>query len=185
MKAELVKVEGEKTIYTHAYLHSAANWALEQATKSEEGSFYNCMCSIIMTAFCIEAYLNYIGMNYIDDWDEKAPPLEKLKVITEEVGIEVDYGRRPFQSVKIANKFRNQMAHGKTAKLSDSYIRKLRAKSKYERLSTWWERQCTVDRAQQLFDDLEKVMELIAESYNLDIPHFGLLSLETHHTKPK
>jgi len=182
MKDELVKFGGEKTIYTHAYLHHAAGWALEQAKNSEEGAILNCMCSIVMTAFCIEAYLNYVGINCINDWDEMASPLDKLKVVTREANINVDYGKRPFQSIKIANKFRNQMAHGKTTKLSDSYIQKLRAKSKYKMLTTWWESKCTVGCAQQLLDDLEKVMELIADSYNLDIPPFGLLCLETHHT---
>jgi hypothetical protein len=185
MNAEQIEVEGERILYTHAHLHHAADMALDQAIKTEEGSFYNCLYSIVMIAFCFEAYANYIGMEYLGDWDEKVSPLDKLKVVAKKAGIEVNYGKRPFQSMKTANKFRNELAHGKTARLSSSYLRKLRSKSKIKNLSTWWESVCTTNCTKQLLDDLEAIIEMIDRGYDLKLPSTGLLSFETHHTKLK
>jgi hypothetical protein len=180
MRNEPAEVESEKTLYTHSYLHHAADFALEQAINQEDGSFLNCLCSIVMTAFCIEAYVNHVGMERLDDWNDRAAVLTKLRVVAENIGVKVDYGRRPFQSMRLANKFRNQMAHGKTVKLSKSFIQKLGTKSKAKELTAWWEKLCTVDYARQFLDDLEKVMTMIAEGYDLDIPPFGLLNFETN-----
>lgn len=61
-------VSGERTILTYAVLDEAADFALEQATTAEEGSFYNCFSSIVMSAFCLEAYVNHC-------WNESVPRL--------------------------------------------------------------------------------------------------------------
>ena len=48
MEKRKVSVSSERTIHTYGYLRIAAEWALEQAEKTEEGRFYNCMSSIIL-----------------------------------------------------------------------------------------------------------------------------------------
>ncbi len=79
----------ERTIYTYNYLHQAADWSLEQAHKNEEGRFYNCMSSIILSAFCIEAYLNHVGQEILPYWDEEIKKglsiKNKLKIICHSV----------------------------------------------------------------------------------------------------
>ena len=36
----------DSQLNTYVYLHNAADWALEQAQKDEEGRFYNCMSDL-------------------------------------------------------------------------------------------------------------------------------------------
>ena len=187
MRDKLVKVEGERTLYIHAYLYEASDFALEQAQQTEEGSFYNCLYSIIMAAFYVEAYLNYVGREHFDEWDEKATPLDKLKAVAREIGIEVNNGRKPFQSIRLVNKFRNCLAHGHIAKLSNSYIRTkscIRKLSADSELLTWWESVCTINSASRYLRDIEEVVHMIANGYHLEVPPHGLLHLEFRHTKP-
>ena len=97
-----LSVTSERNIYTYGYLHSAATWAFEQAEMTEEGRFYNCMSSIILSAFCIEAYLNHIGNELLPYWDDEVKKglsiQNKLKIICHHIGIIPDFSRRPFQS---------------------------------------------------------------------------------------
>lgn len=169
------KVSGETTILTFSYLNEAANLALEQAISKEEGSFYNSLCSIVMSAFCLEAYVNHVGMDRISDWDEFASPLDKLSRITESLGIETDYGKRPFQSIKLTNQFRNLSAHGRTEILPLSYTEKRPVRGKVQRAESRWERDCTIKNARKFLKDLEEVIEMI-QGYSDEGPPLGMLS---------
>ena len=66
-----LSVKSTRNITTYVHLNSAAEWAIEQAEGTEEGRFYNCMSSIILSAFCIEAYLNHIGSELLSYWDDE------------------------------------------------------------------------------------------------------------------
>lgn len=175
MNDQRVTVSGKHIVLTYAYLYEAADFALEQAINSEEGSFYNCLCSIVMNAFCLEAYVNHVGMDRFPDWDEHASPLDKLERVAKAVGIEIDYGKRPFQSIRITNKFRNRLAHGRTAVLLISYTERGPSNRKLKRPRTQWERTCTKRNAKRYLEDLKKVIQMIHKRYKFEWPAFGLL----------
>lgn len=175
MNDQRVTVSGKQTVFTHAYLYEAADFTLEQAINSEEGDFYNCLCSIVMNAFCLEAYVNHVGMDRFPDWDEYASPLNKLERVAKAVDIEIDYGKRPFQSVKLTNKFRNSLAHGRTAVLPIAYTEKGPSKRKVKRPKTQWEKTCTKRNAKRYLEDLEKVIQMIHARYEFEWPAFGVL----------
>ena len=177
-------VTGVQTVLTYSYLNEAAAFALEQAIDSEEGRFYNCLCSIVMSAFCLEAYVNHVGMDRIEHWDEWAPPLDKLRRIAEDLDIKVNYGRKPFQSIKLANQFRNWMAHGRTVTLPFSYNEKSPSRGNVKRPKTKWENMCSVKKAQQLLDDLEEVVRLINDRCGYANPELGILTLNIYEKKP-
>ena len=111
-------VSGERNIYTYNYLYSAAEWALEQAENTQEGNFYNYMISIILSAFCIEAYLNHVGglvLSYWDDEIKKGLSIQnKLKIVCSHINFVPDFSQRPFQSFTQIMKFRNLLAHAET-----------------------------------------------------------------------
>ena len=176
MNDQCVTVSGKQIVLTYAYLYEAADFALEQAINSEEGSFYNCLCSIVMNAFCIEAYVNHVGMDRLSDWDEYASPLDKLERVAKEVGIEIDYGKRPIQSMRIANKFRNSLAHGTTGVLPVSYSEKGQSERKVKRPRTQWEKTCTKRNAKRYLEDLKEVIQLIHKRYEFEWPAFGVLA---------
>ncbi|MEA1958128.1 MAG: hypothetical protein U9N44_00415 [Chloroflexota bacterium] len=175
MTVQEVTVSGKQVVLTYAYLYESASFALEQAVQTNEGSFYNCLCSIVMNAFCLEAYLNHVGKERFSDWDERASPLDKLDRVARDANIAIDYGKRPFQSVRLTNKFRNSLAHGTTAILPISYSETSPAKRKVRDQKTQWEKTCTLRNAKRYLDDFEQVINLIHERYGLDWPPFGVL----------
>ena len=168
-------VTGEQTVLTYSYLDEAAALALDQAIASEEGSFYNCLCSIVMSAFCLEAYVNHVGMDRIEDWDERAPPLDKLRRVGESLDIPIHFGRKPFQSIKLTNQFRNWMAHGRTVTLPISYTETRPSRGKFEHSNANWQKMCSVQNAKRFLEDLEEVIGMIQERCGGEIPELGML----------
>jgi hypothetical protein len=143
-------------IKTYVYLFNAARLSIKDADveKKEEIAFYNCMTSIVFLAFCIEAYLNHMGEEKIQHWEddfESLRPIAKLRLIMSEHG-EVDFSRRPFQSFSDIFSFRNQLAHGKTVFAFEKHPKEPLAK---------WEKLCNVKDAKRLFDDTEKIIRFI------------------------
>src|SRR4030042_2030914 len=117
MKKNKVKVSTERTINTYAELWHASYWIKDKAEKEVEGSFFQIMACLVITAFAFEAYLNHLGKQTFRFWDEierKLSPINKLNVITEELSITLDFGKRPVQTIKELFKFRDSVAHGKT-----------------------------------------------------------------------
>jgi hypothetical protein len=165
MRKDTVVVSGNFTVVTYNYLYAAADFALRQAVAKDDGCFYNCLYSIVMSAFCLEAYVNHIGMKHFPDWDEWAPTLDKLKRVAEAKGIEIDYRRRPFSGIKSANRLRNQLAHGRTKVVKVSYTEKLPARSTPERTKAPWQKKCTKTHAKLCLDDLKEVVTTIHEKY--------------------
>jgi len=136
------------------------------------------------TSFCLESYLNYVGDKSFEKWNYQVSPLNKLKIVAERIGIQVDYGIKPYQSIKLANKFRNVVAHGRIVTLASSCLRKFNAKSKAKNPETWWESVCTIECAKSYPSDLEEVINKIETGYHLNDFPFGILQYETRSTKP-
>jgi hypothetical protein len=176
-----VSVSSERTVHTHSYLHSAADWALEQAERTEEGRSYNCMSSIILSAFFIEGYLNHLGSELLPYWDEEVKRnlsvKNKLKIICHHLNFSPDYSRRPFQSFNQIFKYRNILAHAITEKISDKGTQILRDDERMKQPETWWEKRTNIQTAKRWLADTESMIIKIHEVAGVnDIP-FGVLSI--------
>ena len=188
MKKRKLSVSSECTVYTFGYLHSAADWALEQAEGTEEGKFYNCMSSIILSAFCIEAYLNHIGSILLPYWDDEIKKglsiHNKLKIICHHLNLVPDFSHRPFQSFKQIVKFRNLMAHATSEKISDKGIQFVRDGERVKYPETWWVKHSTLEIAKRWLADTESIISTITTATGRDdIPPLGMLSMGTHISK--
>lgn len=168
MTKRKLSVSSTRNINTYAYLHSAAMWSLEQAEGNEEGRFYNCMSSIIVSAFCIEAHLNHIGNEILPYWDNEIKKdisvQNKLKIISYHLNIVPDFSHRPFQSFKHIMKFRNIMAHGATVKVIDKSIQIVRDGERIRYPQTWWEEHSNIHYAKQWLADSEAMVMAIHEA---------------------
>ena len=143
-------------IKTYAYLFSAARLSIEEAKteKQDDVVFYKCMTSIIFLAFCIEAYLNHMGTEEIENWKddfESLRPVAKLRLLMSKHD-EIDFSRRPFQSFSEIFDARNQLAHGKTVFAFEKYPKEPLAK---------WGALCNVENVKKLFADTEKMIRII------------------------
>jgi len=178
-------VSTERNVYTYVYLHKAAIWALEQAEGTEEGKFYNCMSSIILSAFCIEAYLNHIGSELLPYWDEEIKKglstQNKLKIICHHLNLAPDFSRRPFQTFKQIMRFRNLLAHATSEKISDQGTQIVNDGVRVILPKTWWEQHSNLQIAKRWLADTESIITAIHEVAGKGNFPFTMLAIGSSH----
>ncbi len=180
-----VSVSSERSVYTYVYLNLAADWAFEQAEGTNEGRFYNCMSSIILSAFCIEAYLNHIGSELLPYWDEEVSKglsiHNKLKIICHHLNLAPDYSRRPFQSFRNIVKYRNLLAHATSERISEKGVQMVRDDQRAKDPETWWEKHTNLQTAKRWLADTESIITEIHKAAGKGDIVFGILSIGDHH----
>jgi hypothetical protein len=108
-------VPPESLYYSFASLSQTAGELADASYRQTTGAYHFHVAAIVMSAFSIEAYLNHVGRAlFEDDWDEWARLKHKMTLVTERLGLQPDYGRRPFQSFMQQVTFRNAAAHART-----------------------------------------------------------------------
>ncbi len=116
-------MEGDLTFHTYAYLLHASNSLFLIAKEHAPGSNHARISAVLFSAFAIEAYLNHIGNLKVENWQklDRLNWRDKMKIIGEKVGVQVDYGKPPFQAVVLIFQFRDRLAHGRTHQEHVSY----------------------------------------------------------------
>ena len=176
-----VSIKGERKIFTFAHLINGAYFALENSKKFEEGRFYNCLFTIIFSAFCFEAYLNHIGSEKFSAWEiieKKLQPKEKLNVISQNLNLFFDYSRRPFQTIDKLFKFRNSIAHGKSEDCSIDEIQNKTREIKEPK--TKWEHECSIENAERYFLDVKEAIEEIHKKAGFENDPLVLISMGSY-----
>jgi hypothetical protein len=164
-------VTAEKNIYTVGYLRSVSSHALEEARANEAGSYFNLMIALVFSAFTIEAYLNHLGARIIPFWskmERNLSPSKKLEILAIQLGLPIDFGKRPFQSVKSIFQLRDSLAHGKTEHLMEESIQILDDREKPELPKAEWQKQVTLDIVQRYFDDTGEIVECLHGASGLE-----------------
>ena len=164
---------GKKEIRAAAYNRIAAKFLLKLAEESKEGQLYTAQASLLMSAFTHEAFLNSLGSKIISFWTELEylKPSQKLVIICKSIGLEPDYGKRPYQTLKALFEFRNTVAHGRDEeiKLQGKRVRKTRSAISYAQgIESKWQSYCTVENAKRALDDVKKIAEELATKANIE-----------------
>jgi len=165
------KISKERELNTYAEMWRVSYWTMHQAEKEVRGSYFQLMASLVFTAFTLEAYSNHLGKLIFTCWDNLERPFSpqtKMNLIAEKFKIVTDYNKRPFQTAKKLLKFRNDVAHGKSALLkveneiitSSDDIEKQMDKP----LEAEWEKYCTLKNAKQAREDIEKIIKQFHKS---------------------
>jgi len=154
---------------------------LEQAEGTEEGRFYNCMSSIILSAFCIEAYLNHIGSKLLPYWDDEVKRglsmQNKLKIICHHLNLALNFQLRPFQSFEQIVRFRNLLAHATSEKISDKTTQKVRDGEQAKQPQTWWGKHCEFKTAKRWLVDTESIITTIHDAAGEGKNPFVMISM--------
>jgi hypothetical protein len=157
-------VEKRRTVHMYADLWHASRCVLEAGIREERGCSWQFLCSIVLTAFTFEAYLNHVGPTMLRCWDEleRLPPWSKFELLCEQLHVEFPKGTatRPLQTLVEILAFRNAMAHGRSEAVSPApMVRDINDKlDGYlgERPLTQWERLIQSDSfAKRAREDLE------------------------------
>ncbi len=114
----------EEVVYTHRRLWLAATQLAEHGDEKPLHNWYGYLASQLLSFFAIEGLLNYILQELRGDvWNREreffAGPeyrgtLGKFDYLAEELGVDVDKSRRPYQSLKKLANRRNDMVHPRT-----------------------------------------------------------------------
>ncbi|MDP1713724.1 MAG: hypothetical protein Q8L41_03180 [Anaerolineales bacterium] len=166
-----VKVKTATTVYTFAYLRAAGWRALEEAKKNEKGRFYQCMISQLFSAFCLEAYLNHIGKEKLPYWEKierKLGPKEKLEIISHEIGLKINYGKRPFQGFDAIFKLRNLLAHGKTEHTNKVNDQLLEEGEEPAISQANWQKNINIETATKFSEDSKEILEILNSKARFD-----------------
>lgn len=107
--------------YTWRSLWTGAQMLQERSRGEESGDWWLTLSAMLLAFAALEAYLNYIGPELCpEEWaDEKATfstgsyrgTLGKLTLLMTHCGIEIDRGRKPWQTLKDLNQRRDQLMH--------------------------------------------------------------------------
>jgi len=176
------EIKSEQTIFVYVYFYKGAKFALEQAQSTEEGSFYNCLNSNLLSALCFEAFLNHVGQERLSYWntiERKLNPLEKLEILQHELKLTIDYSRRPFQTIKEIIQFRNFLAHGKTETLKVKEIQKLKKEDKLKYPESFWQKNCKISISEKYLIDVEEYIKVIYAKAGLGEHPFIIFSVGT------
>lgn len=91
---------------------------LKLAKNHPPGSHWKCMGSLLLLAFAIEGYANTAGEALFgESWRTGPNALDrkswsdKLQAVGEMVGVHIDYGRQPWQTIRELFNARDRLAH--------------------------------------------------------------------------
>lgn len=146
---------------------------LENLAERRDGRFYEAMVCIIVAAFKLEAYLNRIGTRLFPYWDdlERLSPRSKLRIIASRLDVTPDFGLRPFQTITELLKARDALAHGKPQILTEEGVlgSGTREELRRQKPLTKWETLCTIEFAQQAYEDTEEIADKLWEAAGFNV----------------
>ena len=165
------RVRAERTVLMFSVLRKAAAHFLELAETTKEGRSLNLMACLLYCAFCLEALLNHIGGKRVHFWptvERKLNPEEKLRVICSVLRFTPDFSVAPFQTFQAAFRFRNDLVHAKTERLSCVREMMLAEGERPEAPRTRWEGLLTTGTARKWLRDTRTIIRLLFEKAGLD-----------------
>jgi hypothetical protein len=183
-----VVVTKQRTVHTYSELWHASDCLLDAGVENPEGSSWQFLSSLMLTAFTFEAYLNHVGAVTFKCWADidQLPPRSKLQLLCEALGVEFSegYGARPLQTISNLLNFRNTLAHGRSIELQSKPL--LRTTENYhvayrEELLTDWEGLIRdKDFAVRAREDVRAVLERIHDARQGDKEHLFTFGLGLH-----
>jgi hypothetical protein len=117
-----VKIEMFET--HHNYLGSIMLNQAGKAKEEEDGHKFRWIIPAMSFAvFNVESVCNLYGSQLIKNWDllESASFLGKVSLVSEHLGLEVDWSREPWQTINKMKNFRNALVHLKPKKTTPEY----------------------------------------------------------------
>ncbi len=160
----------KRDVNTFAYLCGANKTIFEGIDEKRAGWIDYCLVSLVLSAFTFEAFLNHLGSRIVPDWQsvDRKPMKEKLKLIAKHLGVQVKHRTDPWRTVTQLQKFRDQIAHGRSESLNDEVIRAGETKIYEDKPETEWEKFCTEEKARRCFDCVLEAMRVLNVAAGFD-----------------
>ncbi len=157
---------------------NASDFFLKNANSNENGSFLNCLASLVFAAFTLEAFTNSVGQTLYKCWgkniEKRLSVSDKITLITEHLEIETDFSKMPWQDIKVLMRFRNQIAHPKPETLTDegTIPHEEYEKKRITMIEADWEQFCTKENAEKKIKCVDDIIKKILSHENFEATDF-------------
>jgi hypothetical protein len=143
-------------------LNQIGKIAFNRAKAGERYQQLEIITAQLMCALTMEAVFNYLGKKLFEDWEgveRSLKPKDKLKMIAQRIGLEVDLG------------FRDSLVHAKYLRLSASSIHEsdidengFPIVQSVQELLTDWEKLCSIETAEKWRKAIKSISSILSEA---------------------
>ena len=167
------KVSRSRNVNMFGELSHANYVLLDNAKRQKDGFLYEVMSCLVFAAFKHEAFINHLGYALLPNWHEleRKRHFEKQNAILTKLGLSIDKGQRPFQTLHDLFAARDEIAHGKPQSLTPKPNVESGPREDMRRRKplTKWETLCTLSFAHRAYKDTEEIAELLWSSAGFDM----------------
>jgi hypothetical protein len=117
-----VQINRERDFIAHAELWHISGFLKKNSDNTENGKLIFLFSSTLFAVFTLEAFLNHIGKDIFEYWEEVERGLNienKLFFICNKLNYEIPKGGKIQETIKSIIKMRNYVVHGKSGKVKD------------------------------------------------------------------
>jgi hypothetical protein len=161
-------------------LNQIGKIALNRAKAGEQYQQLEIITAQLMCALTMEAVFNRLGKKLFDNWERverSLRPKDKLKMIAQRTGLEIDLGSRPFQFLPEIFGFRDSLVHAKYSRLSTNEIHENEIDENgfpivqsVQDLLTNWEKLCSIETAEKWRKAVESISSILSGAANCQNP---------------
>jgi hypothetical protein len=170
------RVTGTRKLYIHNTLENSAYFLKNTIDRkieedSRAGIAFDYMNLGVLLAFDFEAKLNFMGVRYVKPWDERQRWKCKADRVFKALGIERDWVKRPYSSLKSMKTLRDSIAHGKPLEgaVDEEATGEEEDILKGKYLAQPWEKLATHDEVMQAYEDTDIVWKEMVEKSGIDV----------------
>jgi len=171
MKNVKSQITATRHVNVFAELSHGNSVLLENAKERRPGYHYETLASVVMAAFKFEAFLNQLGFLVLPFWTsiERLPHKNKLEILATHLNVEIDRGKRPFQTLAELFQARDGIAHGKPELIETVIVKNgMPNELDAEKPRTKWESICTLDFAERAYEDTEQIALILWDASKLE-----------------
>ena len=171
-----LEVEQEDLI--HNDLGNAAHYLTERvrerlANGDRDGLFLEMIAAVTMTAFSLEANLNFVGEEAVSGWVERQRTRDKLPIICKTLGLAPDWSKRPYLTVDALFSLRDQLAHGKPRRSKTREVvvgthDELTARARAA-MESGWADALTPEFVAEAYEDVESIWQDLLKAAKIDV----------------
>lgn len=167
------KLQIEYNDHIHNDLSNAAYYFERRVTEriaanDRKGVGLEMVAALTMTAFAMEANLNFLGYSIVKDWNDWDSFGRKFKKVCTALNLDPDMTQRPYVSIDRLKRIRDMLAHGKPkqVKIEEEAIgTHNELVSRLRGFKTEWEQLITPEFVTEAYQDIDTIWnEMLAAS---------------------
>jgi hypothetical protein len=142
------------------------------AKNDHDGIFLEMIAALTMTAFALEANLNFVGSNKVKGWNDWQSVGNKLKEVCKSLDLNPDHNKRPYATVAKLISIRNTLAHGKPQiveikeEVEGTHDELMARVRNYQ---NEWEKAVTPAFVAEAYDDVEAIWQEMLKAAKIDV----------------